>query len=107
MRPKQQRMMSLEHLQCCAIFRWIMADYETWGCHSQTTTEVAGMPCKHLPPPRPKELKFQPSVGKAILTTFFDISGLLMVKFNDPDITINAQCYCGALQDFIHQEKAA
>jgi hypothetical protein len=103
---EQRMMLSLEHLQRYAVFRCIMAGYEMWGYHSETTGEIVSMRRKHLPSPRPKKFKFQPSVGKAIMMSFFDMSGLVMVTCNDPDITMNAQCYCGALQDFLQQENA-
>jgi hypothetical protein len=99
--------LSPEHLQRYAVFWWTMAGYEMWGYHSQTTGEIVSMRRKHLPSRRPKKFKLQPSVGKARLMSFFSLSGLLIATFNDPDITINTQCYCGALQDFLHQENAA
>jgi hypothetical protein len=45
----------------------------------------------------PKKFKSQPPAGKAMLTVFFDINGPLILGFKDPEITINAQNYCGTL----------
>jgi hypothetical protein len=55
--------------------------------------------CKHaLETPflaLPSEIQVPPITGKVMLTVSFDISGVLMLAFKDPDITVNTQSYCG------------
>jgi hypothetical protein len=85
-------MLSLEHLQRYAIFRNGGLSLSNYGRSSTHVTETPVI---------------SSSVGKVLLMSSFNVSGLLMATFNDLDITINAQCYCGALPDFLHQENAA
>jgi hypothetical protein len=47
-------------------------------------------------------------VGRVMLSAFFNINGLLVLAFMDPDITINTQRYCGnPLRPLYHHKEKA
>jgi hypothetical protein len=45
-----------------------------------------------------KKFKSQPSVGKIMLTLFWDMEGAVLVHYTPKDETVNSKYYCDVLR---------
>jgi hypothetical protein len=65
-----------------------------WCHYVQETAKAESMKYDYSSSPYTKKFKSKPSARKVVLIVVFTISGLFMLMFKNPDITITAHHYC-------------
>ncbi|GFY03031.1 histone-lysine N-methyltransferase SETMAR [Trichonephila clavipes] len=100
---KELRMgLALQHLfryqEDPAFMKRIVTGDETWCHHYEPKTKRDSMQWKHALSPPPKKFRAVKSVGKVLLTVFFDVTGPLLVEFLEHSKSINSDVYCETLR---------
>jgi len=70
---------------------------ETWLYHYDPETKQQSVGWRHSDSPHPKKLRLQKSVGKVLVSTFWDQDGILLIDYLLKGQTINAECYSSLL----------
>jgi hypothetical protein len=70
---------------------------ETWVLHVTPESKQQSVVWKHPCSPVTKKFRRTPSVGKLMVTVFWDRRGPLLLDFMPRGATINADSYCGTL----------
>jgi histone-lysine N-methyltransferase SETMAR len=72
---------------------------ESWAYHYQPESNCASVQWKYPSSPSTKKFKVtsMPSVGKVMLTLFWDSQGVLLTHFHKHDENVNSALYCDIL----------
>lgn len=76
----------------------IVTGDECWVHHFSPETKRSSHEWKHPHSPPPKKCRKVPSVGKVMLTIFFDNKGVVHTEFMPKGSTINSVSYCETLK---------
>jgi hypothetical protein len=76
--------------------RIVMED-ESWVCYYQPKSNHASVRQKHLSSPSTKKFEFTPSIGKFMLTVFWDSQGVLLAHFQKHGENVNFSSYSKVL----------
>jgi hypothetical protein len=68
----------------------IITGDETWCHHYEPESKRQAMEWRHANSPSKKNLKMQPSAGKAMCTVLWDRKGVILLDFLVPGQTINS-----------------
>jgi len=96
---RQHHMVLLPEYQQCyqaeedALLWWIVAGNNMWCHHFQAKAKAESRHCEHSSSTCTRKFKSKPSAGKVILIVVFTISGLFMLVFKNPNITISPHHY--------------
>ncbi|GFW53271.1 histone-lysine N-methyltransferase SETMAR [Trichonephila clavipes] len=82
------------HQEDPTFMKRIVTGDESWCHHYEPETKRDNMQWKHVSSPPPKNFKVVKSVGKVLLTVFFDVQGPLLVEFLEHRKSINSDVYC-------------
>ena len=97
------------HLEACSellkyfhsdktFLQQIVTRDETWVHHFKPESKRASMEWHHPTSPRLKKFKSQQSVGKVMVTVFWDSVGVILVDFMSKGATINSDVYIDTLK---------
>jgi hypothetical protein len=75
----------------------IVTGDNTWVLHFTPESKQQSMVWKHPGSPVTKKFRRTPSIGKLMVTVFWDRRGPLLLDFMPRGVTINAYIYCGTL----------
>ncbi|GFV01790.1 histone-lysine N-methyltransferase SETMAR [Trichonephila clavipes] len=81
-----------------AFMKRIVTVDETWCHHYESETKRDSMQWKHASSPPPEKFRAVKSIGKVLLTVFFDVQGPLLVEFLEHRKSINSDVYCETLR---------
>ena len=70
---------------------------ETWVPHFDPETKAESRQWKHSDSPPPRKFKVSKSVGKIMVSVFWDASGILLVDFLEKGRSINGEYYASLL----------
>jgi len=76
----------------------IVTGDETWIHHYEPESKRQSMQWKHPSSPVAKKFKTQPSVGKFMLTVFWDSQGPILETYLERGTTVTSATYCDMLQ---------
>jgi [histone H3]-lysine36 N-dimethyltransferase SETMAR len=77
----------------------IVTGDETWCHHYDPESKRASMEWRHSGSPKPKKMRIQRSLGKVLLTIFWDESGPLVLDFLGIHERMNCEKYCDILKN--------
>ena len=97
------------HLEACSelleychsektFLQQIVTRDKTWVHHFEPESKRALMEWCHPTSPRSKKFKSQQSVGKVMVTVFWDSVGVILVDFMSKEATINSDDYNDTLK---------
>ena len=72
--------------------------YESWVHHYDPESKMQSMQYGHKNSPAPKTFKVVASARKVLLTIFWDMEGIVRIKFLEQGTTINSERYVSTLR---------
>jgi len=84
-------------------FLWrIVKGDETWVHYYQPETKKASEEWRHTSSLKPKKFRTQPSVGKVMLTLFWDKRGVILEHYMPRGNTVTSTMYADLLKNHLH-----
>jgi len=79
----------------------IVTGDETWVHYHQLATKKASKECRHIFSPKPKKFCTQPSVGKVMLTVFWDERGVILEHYMPRGNTVTTAMYADLFKNHL------